>query len=77
MPHNCHARNCEVPVPPKMLMCRRHWYMVPREMRNRVWNTYQRGQEIGQVLPTEAWFEASKEAIEAVAIYERNAGANP
>ena len=28
MKHTCHAKGCPVPVPPEMLMCRRHWFAV-------------------------------------------------
>lgn len=40
--HLCHARGCSVPVPPRMLMCRRHWFMVPRRLRLAVWAEYDR-----------------------------------
>lgn len=29
MEHTCHADMCAAVVPPKMFMCRTHWYMVP------------------------------------------------
>lgn len=65
--HTCHARQCEREVPPKHLMCKRHWFMVPADIRRRVWLTYQEGQERGEVAPSEAWHEAADAAIEAVA----------
>ena len=65
--HHCHARGCTVPVPPKLLMCRRHWFMVPKPIRDRVWEHYQPGQEDREVEATEAWHQAADDAINAVA----------
>ncbi len=43
--HTCHHPNCNIPVPPKMLACRGHWFMLPQELKDRVWKTYRPGQE--------------------------------
>lgn len=68
MLHRCHARKCTVHVPPEMLMCRRHWFMVPKGLRYRVWSTYRRGQ-CDDKRPSKEWHEAADAAINAV--YER------
>jgi hypothetical protein len=49
-----------------MLMCLKHWRMVPRDIQNKVWATYQEGQEQGKATPSKEWHEAADEAIEAV-----------
>lgn len=67
--HRCHARNCALLVPPGLLMCRRHWYMVPTELRRAVWSTYRVGQ-CDDRRPSREWLEAAKAAIEAVAAKE-------
>lgn len=67
--HRCHAVGCRLPVPPEMLMCRVHWYMVPKPLRSRVWATYRRGQEVDKQ-PSDAWMEAATDAIRAVALEE-------
>lgn len=46
MSHTCHAIGCDIPVPPKMFMCRTHWYMVPKHDRDLVWMLYRGGQEV-------------------------------
>ncbi len=66
MAHSCHARGCGVEVPPKMLMCLRHWRMVPRRLQYRVWQEYVPGQEIRKD-PTLAYLDVQKQAVEAVA----------
>lgn len=69
MSHRCHARGCQTPVPPKMFMCRPHWFMVPRVLQARVWATYRPGQEIRKD-PTPEYLEATREAVEVVATKE-------
>lgn len=67
--HTCHARSCEVHVPPKMFMCRPHWRMVPYGLRVAIWAAYQPGQERldGTAFPSEEYLEVTREAIDAVA----------
>ena len=66
MSHICHAKGCGDPCPPKHLMCKRHWFMVPKALREAVWDTYSPGQERGEGLPTKPWRDAADAAIEAV-----------
>ena len=63
--HQCHAEGCDVEVPPRLLMCARHWRMVPRSVQRLVWRTYRPGQEIDK-RPGSAYLAAQKEAINAV-----------
>lgn len=64
--HRCHAEGCDVLVPPRLLMCLKHWRMVPKALQARVWATYRPGQEIDKRV-TEAYLVAQAAAIEAVA----------
>jgi hypothetical protein len=52
-----------------MLMCRRHWFMVPKNLRDRVWATYRPGQ-CDDKQPSEAWHLAADAAIRHVAARE-------
>ena len=70
MSHRCHAIGCEKEVPPAMLMCLRHWRMVPRPLQKEVWRTYRRGQEIDKN-PSTAYLMAQKDAVAAVALKEK------
>lgn len=67
--HTCHARGCEVAVPPRMFMCKRHWYMLPKPMRDAVWDAYVPGQE-RRMDPTDAYFAVTHDAIEWLAAQE-------
>lgn len=70
--HTCHARACTTAVPPRLLMCAKHWRMVPYGLKLQVWATYQPGQERldGTAPVTEEYLAASQEAIDAVAEIE-------
>lgn len=63
--HYCHAYGCPVPVPPKMLMCLKHWRMVPRDLQKLVWATYRPGQEDDKN-PSVEYIFAQQMAIKAV-----------
>lgn len=64
--HTCHATGCPRPVQPEMLMCRRHWFMVPPRLRSRVWATYRDGQ-CDDWEPSSEYCQAAKSAVIAVA----------
>jgi hypothetical protein len=63
--HRCHANGCEVEVPPKMFMCRKHWYKVPKRLQALIWKHYRPGQEIDKN-PTKEYLAVMKEAIASV-----------
>lgn len=64
--HHCHARGCPTHVPPSMLMCLKHWRMVPEALKREVWRTHVRGQEVRKD-PTPEYLRAADAAIRAVA----------
>lgn len=43
--HTCHAPDCGKRVPPKMFMCREHWYSLKKGTRDAIWREYRPGQE--------------------------------
>jgi hypothetical protein len=46
MSHTCHWPGCSKEVPPAMWGCAPHWFSLPKRLRDRIWATYRRGQEI-------------------------------
>lgn len=52
-----------------MLMCRAHWWRVPRDIQNEVWRCYRKGQEIRKD-PSPEYLAAMAAAIDAVAAAE-------
>lgn len=71
--HTCHARGCTTHVAPEMLMCKRHWFMVPPAIRRRVWATYRPGQ-CDDMNPSVEWHKAADDAIAAVAAFDAARG---
>ncbi len=73
MSHTCHAKHCRTNVPPRLLMCLKHWKMVPYKLQKQVWAEYVPGQEIRKD-PTEEYLDAATAAIDAVALKEEQNG---
>jgi hypothetical protein len=67
--HRCHAWACAEKVPPELLMCRRHWRMVPSTIQDEVWQHYRPGQ-CRDRQPSRAWHIAADAAIAYVALCE-------
>jgi hypothetical protein len=74
MTHHCHAKGCAERVSPKLLMCRPHWFMVPRELQREVWAHYVPGQEVRKD-PTPDYLTVMQRAIDAVAAAEEQRAA--
>lgn len=75
-PHTCHAIGCSAGCPPRHLMCRRPWAMVPPAIRrevNRTFNPHQCRQG-PKVRPTREWMRAARSAITAVRDIEADRG---
>jgi capsular polysaccharide biosynthesis protein len=70
MRHTCHAKKCLVEVPPKMFMCKRHWYRLPKRMRDKVWELYVPGQEVTKT-PSPEYLAHTAECIRFVWARER------
>lgn len=66
MAHTCHATACTVPVPPEMFMCKRHWFSLPKKLRDNIWRTYRPGQ-CDDMSPSEEYCLAAKECVEFLA----------
>lgn len=70
--HTCHATGCEVPVPPEKFMCKRHWFSLPKVLRDWIWETYRPGQcndwaishEYANAARTAVRFIAQREVVE-------------
>ena len=69
--HYCHARGCLNEVHPSLLMCSRHWRLVPTHLQREVWRHYRKGQEIDKV-PSPSYLHAAADAINHVAKLEGN-----
>lgn len=66
MSHTCHAKGCDRRVPPRMFMCKAHWFRLPKPLRDAIWATYRPGQE-NDKQPSRAYLENAQCAIEWLA----------
>lgn len=58
--HTCHWPQCGAQVPPAMWGCKRHWYMLPKYLRDRIWHEYRAGQET-TLTPSRAYLDVAHE----------------
>lgn len=63
MKHTCHHPGCTAEVPPRMWGCRKHWFRLPKTLRDRIWATYRPGQEIDK-RPSEEYLAVADEVQE-------------
>lgn len=61
--HTCHWPNCQRIVQPKFWGCTLHWYMLPAELRSRIWKAYVPGQEITKT-PSREYIAVAREVQE-------------
>jgi len=58
MKHLCHWPGCKAEVPPRLWGCKKHWYQLPKVIRENIMLHYRPGQEIDK--------KPSKEYLEVV-----------
>jgi hypothetical protein len=61
-PGSCPVAGCSAAIDPSRLMCRTHWYLVPRNLRDLVWVTWRSGE--GAL--SSKHFQAIEQAIAAL-----------
>lgn len=74
--HTCHWPSCSQPVPPKLWGCRKHWFKLPKLIRDKIWRHYVPGQEIRKD-PTSEYLEVATEADTWARNYEKEYGRVP
>lgn len=66
--HECHWPTCEVQVPPSMWGCKPHWFQLPKRLRDKIWETYQPGQEV-RMDPSPEYLAVAHEVQEWIAVH--------
>jgi hypothetical protein len=64
--HECHWPGCARQVAPARWGCAPHWYALPIELRQRIWNAYRPGQE-KDARPSREYIEAARDVQEWIA----------
>ena len=68
--HECHWPGCDKQVPPAKWGCYKHWMMLPKRIRDNIWNAYCIGQEV-DMSPSKAYVKAAREAQDWILKYEQ------
>lgn len=61
--HACHWTGCKEQVPPSKWGCKKHWFKLPSDLREKIWATYRPGQEV-DLKPSAEYVEVAK-AVQA------------
>lgn len=56
--HHCHWPTCDQNIPPAMWGCKKHWFKIPKHLRDRIWATYRPGQEVNMT-PSAEYLDAA------------------
>jgi hypothetical protein len=71
--HRCHWPGCEQEVPPAMWGCKGHWFALPKRLRNQIWATYRRGQEVTKT-PSREYIEVAQDVQAWIREYRASCG---
>lgn len=68
--HHCHWPGCTELCKPAYWGCRRHWFRLPKHLRDRIWATYRPGQERDKC-PSDEYIQAAQAVQEWIAQFQR------
>lgn len=74
--HHCHWPSCSTPVEPARWGCVKHWFVLPKSLRDRVWAAYVPGQEISKT-PSARYIQVAREVQAWALEYEANQALKP
>lgn len=58
--HHCHWPGCDAEVPPAKWGCYKHWMMLPKRLRDTIWDAYEPGQE-ASLTPSREYVREARE----------------
>jgi hypothetical protein len=70
--HTCHWPGCPQQVAPALWGCRKHWFMLPKRLRDKIWQAYEPGQE-DTMSPSDSYIEIAKEVQAWIANFTKGA----
>ncbi len=77
MKHSCHANQCTVPTPRNMLMCKNHWFKVPKDIQDKIWSAFKKNPSEEMRCKSVEYMESCAEAVEYIATLENLQIDNP
>lgn len=69
--HTCVAPNCTTELPHRLLMCPRHWRMVPGPLQSKLYRAYRKADASGRAILTQDYVDAVAECVAAVERHTR------
>jgi hypothetical protein len=69
--HHCHWPGCTAQVPPAVWGCKKHWFKLPRNLREKIWGAYRIGQEVN-LTPSREYVKVAIEVQEWIHAYLRS-----
>jgi hypothetical protein len=64
--HHCHWPGCDKQVPPAMWGCLTHWRRLPKQLRDKIWDSYVPGQEV-DMTPSDEYIAVAREVQDWIA----------
>jgi hypothetical protein len=64
--HTCPVPTCPTTISNYLVMCKTHWYRVPLDLRNRLWDEVVPGQLDGTVSPSDAYLAVLQDCLQAL-----------
>lgn len=58
--HKCPAPPCQRQVPPAMFACKSHWFLLPKQVRDDIWDAHRAGtasEHIAAMAAAVRWYE--------------------
>jgi hypothetical protein len=68
--HTCHWPGCPAEVDPRLFACRKHWFAIPKPLRDAIWREYRPGQEITKD-PSREYVEVARQVREWIERHPR------
>lgn len=66
--HHCHyGHHCKVETPPRLLFCKYHWSLVPKDIQDKIWKAYKTNKTEMERCHSVEYMEACADAQDSVA----------
>jgi hypothetical protein len=69
--HHCHWPGCTKLCTPAQWGCTKHWFMLPKHLRNEIWKAYRPGQENSKD-PSSSYLTVARKVRQWILLYQQN-----
>lgn len=64
--HECAATGCSARLPHRLLMCAKHWRLVPGPLQSKLYRAYRKADTTGRAVLSQLYVDAVAERVAAV-----------